>query len=329
MKIYFSGSIRGGHEDADIYKQIISELKNYGIVLTEHIGSKVLENNLSDEEIHDRDLKWVMESDVVVAEVSTPSLGVGYEIGRAAEFNKPIVCLYRKNSKKQVSAMIAGCAQVKAFEYSNIEDAKQILDEQFRDINKDWRNIIYLKSGSAVQFKAYNCLLNLGIFDSLAEYNPTLTGSIPIGISVKESDLDIACRFFDADRFERIVESIFGEYEGFKIEQKEKAGYWVVIANFKFEGFNIEIYGSAYPVTAQNSYRHMLIEDRILKLLGEDFNKEVIKLKELGIKTEPAFAKLLNITGDPYSGLLKLEGRSNNEIKRLWNLKKHMLDTGA
>ena len=91
MKIYFSGSIRGGQDDAAIYKQIIDELKRYGNVLTEHIGSKVLETNLSDEEIHDRDLKWVMEADVVVAEVTTPSLGVGYEIGRAAEFNKPII----------------------------------------------------------------------------------------------------------------------------------------------------------------------------------------------------------------------------------------------
>lgn len=319
MKIYFSGSIRGGQEDADIYKQIIDELKKYGTVLTEHIGSKVQETNLTDEEIHDRDLKWVMESDVVVAEVTTPSLGVGYEIGRAAEFNKPIICLYRKNGKKQVSAMIAGCSQVKSFEYTTLEDAKQVLNEQFRDINKDWRNINYLKDGSAIQLKAYNCLTKLGILDSLAEYNPTLTGTIPIGISVKESDLDIACRFFDADRFERVVESIFGKQKDFKIEQKEKAGYWVVIANFKFEGFEIEIYGSAYPVTAQNSYRHMLLEDRILKLLGENFNSEVIKLKKLGTKTEPAFTKLLNIEGDPFSALLKLEAYSDNEIKKLWN----------
>lgn len=318
MKIYFSGSIRGGQDDAAIYKQIIDELKRYGNVLTEHIGSKVQETNLSDEEIHDRDLKWVMDADVVVAEVTTPSLGVGYEIGRAAEFNKPIICLYRKNGKKQVSAMIAGCSQVKSFEYSKVEDTKQILAEQFRDINKDWRNINYLKNGSPVQVKAYNCLNKLGILDSLAEYNPTLTGTIPIGISVKESDLDIACRFFDADRFERVVESIYGKQKDFKIEQKEKAGYWVVVANFNYEGFDIEIFGSAYPVVAQNSYRHMLIEDRILKLLGEDFNKEVVKLKETGIKTEPAFADLLKLEGDPFYELLQLESYSDKEIKKLW-----------
>lgn len=319
MKIYFSGSIRGGQEDAGLYKKIIDELKKFGNVLTEHIGSQTQETTLSDIEIHDRDLKWVMESDVVVAEVTTPSLGVGYEIGRAAEFNKPIICLYRKNGKKQVSAMIAGCSQVKSFEYKEIEDAKQILAEQFRDINKDWKNISYLIDGSPIQVKAYKCLTKLGILDSLAEYNPTLTGTIPIGISVKESDLDIACRFFDADRFERVVESIYGKQKGFKIEQKEKAGYWVVIANFSYEGFDIEIYGSAYPVTAQNSYRHMLLEDRILKLLDDDFNKEVMKLKQAGNKTEPAFANLLKLEGDPFRALLQLESYSDNEIKKLWN----------
>jgi hypothetical protein len=255
----------------------------------------------------------------VVAEVTTPSLGVGYEIGRAAEFNKPIICLYRKNGKKQVSAMIAGCSQVKTFEYKEIEDAKQILIEQFRDINKDWKNISYLKDGSPIQVKAYDCITKLGILDSLAEYNPTLTGTIPLGISVKESDLDIACRFFDADRFERVVESIYSEQKGFKIEQKEKAGYWVVIANFNYEGFDIEIYGSAYPVTAQNSYRHMLLEDRILKLLDDDFNQEVVKLKQGGSKTESAFANLLKLQGDPFIALLQLESYSDSEIKKLWN----------
>lgn len=318
MKIYFSGSIRGGQEDTMIYKQIIDELKIYGTVLTEHIGTKIQESNISDSEIHDRDLKWVMESDVVVAEVTTPSLGVGYEIGRAAEYNKPIICLFRKNGKKQVSAMIAGCSQIKSFEYSKIEDVKQILSEQFRDINKDWQDISYLKKGSAIQVNAYNCLINLGILDSLAEYNPVLTGTIPINISVKGSDLDIACRFFDADRFERVVENLYGKQTDFIIEQKEKAGYWVVIAKFKFEGFDIEIYGSAYPVTAQNSYRHMLLEDRILKILGKEFRNQIILHKEKGTKTEPAFAQLLNLEGDPFIAILKLESFSDKEIRNLW-----------
>ena len=94
MKIYFAGSIRGGRGDADIYSQIISFLSNYGKVLTEHVGKNKLteigEFQIDDRSIHDRDLNWLKEADIVVAEVTNPSLGVGYEIGRAIDLNKKI-----------------------------------------------------------------------------------------------------------------------------------------------------------------------------------------------------------------------------------------------
>ena len=97
MKIYFAGSIRGGRNDAEIYSQIIEFLQGYGQVLTEHVGKKNLnqmgETTLSDKQIHDRDMNWLLKSDLMVAEVTNPSLGVGYEIGRAIEANKKIICL--------------------------------------------------------------------------------------------------------------------------------------------------------------------------------------------------------------------------------------------
>ena len=91
-KIYFAGAIRGGREDAALYAEIVSLLMGYGEVLTEHIGDVALtsagESN-TDGEIHDRDLAWLSEADVLVAEVTTPSLGVGYEIGKATEGARP------------------------------------------------------------------------------------------------------------------------------------------------------------------------------------------------------------------------------------------------
>lgn len=125
--IYFAGSIRGGRQDAGIYKQLIDELKNHGAVLTEHIGAKEVSFELSNRHIHDRNLKWLSNSDILVAEVTTPSLGVGYEIGRAVTLGKPVVCLYRKGGDAQLSAMIAGLADVQMFHYSNLEEAIEIL----------------------------------------------------------------------------------------------------------------------------------------------------------------------------------------------------------
>jgi len=117
MKIYFAGSIRGGREDHAFYLDIIGRLGAYGRVLTEHVGDSELSSfgeDGRDNEIHDRDIAWLREADCLVAEVTTPSLGVGYEIGRALEWGKPILCLFRKSSGRALSAMIAGSGGVKA-----------------------------------------------------------------------------------------------------------------------------------------------------------------------------------------------------------------------
>ena len=112
MKIYFAGSIRGGRDDVKLYKQIIDYVSTYGEVLTEHVGNenltKIGENINSDKFIFDRDIKWLSSVNIVIAEVSTPSLGVGYELGIAESLNKPILCLYKKNNNKRLSAMING-----------------------------------------------------------------------------------------------------------------------------------------------------------------------------------------------------------------------------
>lgn len=129
--IYFAGSIRGGRGDADIYKQLVEELKTYGAVLTEHISLEEVSFDLSDRHIHDRDLEWLSNSDILIAEVTTPSLGVGYEIGRAVEMKKPIVCLYRKEGEALLSAMIGGSPTAKVYEYEDVEEAKEILEHIF------------------------------------------------------------------------------------------------------------------------------------------------------------------------------------------------------
>ena len=108
MTIYFAGSIRGGRDDRDIYASIIETLKRYGKVVTEHVGDADVSlggENAPDCDIHDRDLNWLRDSDVLVAEVTAPSLGVGYEIGRAVEWGKPVICLYRPSNGKKLSAI--------------------------------------------------------------------------------------------------------------------------------------------------------------------------------------------------------------------------------
>ena len=51
----------------------------------------------------------------------------------------------------------------------------------------------------------------------------------------------------------------------------------------------------------------MIKEFEILEKEGDEFRRKIIELKELGLKTEPAFAKLLGLSGDPYVELLKYQ----------------------
>jgi len=132
MKIYFAASIRGGRNDVAHYAQFITLLKNFGEVLTEHIADPHLtphgESHLTDVQIHDRDMDWLLSADVVIAEVTTPSLGVGYEIGRAVENNIPVVCFYRKQGDRRLSAMIAGNKTITVIEYNQVQELPKILD---------------------------------------------------------------------------------------------------------------------------------------------------------------------------------------------------------
>jgi nucleoside 2-deoxyribosyltransferase len=132
VTIYFAGSIRGGRGDQAIYEEIIDRLRRYGTVLTEHVGDVNLSlggENAADCDIHDRDLDWLRSADVLVAEVTTPSLGVGYEIGRAVEWGKRVICLYRPADGTRLSGMIAGCHGVTVHEYALVDDIDRILQK--------------------------------------------------------------------------------------------------------------------------------------------------------------------------------------------------------
>ena len=101
MKIYFAGSIRAGRDDAAIYEAMITWLRSFGEVLTEHVGDPLFRKRRrrTRRSIYPRPGHGLASScDLVVAEVTTPSLGVGYELGWATALKKPVLCLYRTTS---------------------------------------------------------------------------------------------------------------------------------------------------------------------------------------------------------------------------------------
>ena len=129
MKIYFAASIRGGRDDDDLYRALIIELARFGTVLTEHIAHpNDVERGMTDREIYERDMGWLREADVMVAEVTTPSLGVGYELASAQQLGKQILCLFRPSSGRSLSAMISGAEELEVVEYDNLEEATTAIE---------------------------------------------------------------------------------------------------------------------------------------------------------------------------------------------------------
>ncbi|KAK6962241.1 2p-deoxynucleoside 5p-phosphate N-hydrolase 1 [Biomphalaria glabrata] len=130
LKIYFAGSMRGGRNDIDIYYKIIENLKQYGQVLTEFVGDKTVDCEvapvLDEISIHDRDVSMLEKCNCVIAEVTQPSLGVGYEIGRAVAMKKPVFCLYRPQQGKLLSAMIRGADNGSTFKVTDYNDVSEV-----------------------------------------------------------------------------------------------------------------------------------------------------------------------------------------------------------
>ena len=130
MKIYFSGSIAGGRDKVNDYSKIVEILNEYGKVLTMHVANPKLgkvEEGITSEEIYQRDVNWLKESDIVFAEITVPSLGVGYELAYAESKKIPVICMYDKNVN--VSRMITGNKNFIQIPYESIDELKEKIYE--------------------------------------------------------------------------------------------------------------------------------------------------------------------------------------------------------
>lgn len=130
MNIYFSGSITGGRGKQPVYKELIMFLEEFGNVWTKHVGELKSKSEKS-VNVYARDITWLDNSDVLVAEITVPSIGVGMEIEHAIRMERkiPILCLFDMNSMKPLTRMVIDCPYVTTFGYSDIESAKTVISE--------------------------------------------------------------------------------------------------------------------------------------------------------------------------------------------------------
>lgn len=141
MNIYFSCSLTGGRDDEAIYRAIVEHLHTLGHeVPTAHLALPQvmeLEKVVDPADVYQRDLAWVQACDGVIAEVSTPSHGVGYEIAYALSLSKPVLCCHRQGVP--VSKMLTGndMPGIMVRFYENEADALATVDVFLAGLNTD------------------------------------------------------------------------------------------------------------------------------------------------------------------------------------------------
>lgn len=148
MKIYYSVSVRGASMSKTLVRQQISILKNYGFVQTEHLASDnvvELDMNMSDDEIYKEDMRLLKESNIVIADCTAPSHGVGYIISKAETLGKPILCTKycQSSGDEEFSAMIEGCPRLVKKFYRSMEEFEEII-RRFLISNSNENRIIMI-----------------------------------------------------------------------------------------------------------------------------------------------------------------------------------------
>jgi hypothetical protein len=145
-----------------------------------------------------------------------------------------------------------------------------------------------------------------GVLSVLSAFDPRVAGTFPLGIAMPGSDIDVLCHAPDADVFARMIWAAFRGQPGFSMHQWVQ-GERAVIAAFALDGVPFELFGSPSPVDAQMGWRHFEVERRLLSERGARFREAVMAARRAGLKTEPAFAHVLGLSGDPYAALLELD----------------------
>ena len=140
MKVYFACSISGGRQDEQTYQYLVELLLEKGLeVPTAHIaqtGIEIIDGQEDPGDIYRRDVNWIRDSDLLIGEVSTPSHGVGYEIGLALSLGRPVLCLF--NAEVVVSKMITGNPDplLSVQSYSDLQELGKKLDRYLAEFQK-------------------------------------------------------------------------------------------------------------------------------------------------------------------------------------------------
>ncbi|WGR92519.1 DUF4269 domain-containing protein [Bradyrhizobium sp. ISRA443] len=161
-----------------------------------------------------------------------------------------------------------------------------------------------------------SAVMNSAVTTTLRPYAPRVVGTLPLGLAVSGSDIDIVCHAPDLNAFAAAVWEHYHRADGFVL-YRWTSGTRPAIVRFLWDGWPFELFGDTRPVEEQPGWLHFEVERRLLALGGGRLRQAVSAQRAAGMKTEPAFAAVLGIGGDPYRELLALAAASDAELRAL------------
>ena len=165
-----------------------------------------------------------------------------------------------------------------------------------------FRGLDHLRAVSPRGQKAADLVGRYGVLRTLSAFDPLVVGTLPINLDIEGSDLDILCHCPDPDGFSDHARAAFHHFDRFSLHCRPATRNIGIssVVRFVLEGLPVEIFATGTPSECQFGFRHMLVEARLLYLLGPQLSEEIRKMKRAGFKTEPAFASCLELGGESY-----------------------------
>jgi nucleoside 2-deoxyribosyltransferase len=118
MRIYLACTVRGDRGAVEGLRALVAALESSGhTILTKHLlddNVDTAESALTERQVYERDIEWLEACDVLIADASGSSFGVGFEVGyvlgRTDRTDQRVVLLYRADRRDKVSRLIVGNA---------------------------------------------------------------------------------------------------------------------------------------------------------------------------------------------------------------------------
>ena len=139
MKIYFGFTVAGDRTAIETARRVVRLLEAWGHeVLTRHLvedNAWEADRQISAQDVYRRDMAWLEQCELFIAEVSGSSYGLGFETGYLlGATNKRVILLYRREVQQRVSLLITGNSHANCtlLPYTTVEEIENLITDRLR-----------------------------------------------------------------------------------------------------------------------------------------------------------------------------------------------------